>query len=139
GRFAYFIQILGQTYVNLADFEKAEEMFSMALKFAESSHYTQVQAKSLNGLAEIYRRQKTFESALENHLAAIELLDKIGAKCDLAEAYFQLGLTYQGMIKEADSKVNLEKALGLFKEINAPKQVERITGNIDDYQQKVRG
>ncbi|MGB6298925.1 MAG: NB-ARC domain-containing protein [Rivularia sp. (in: cyanobacteria)] len=139
GRFAYFIQILGQTYVNLADFEKAEEMFSMAFKFAESSHYTQVKAKSLNGLAEIYRRQKTFESALENHLAAIELLDKIGAKYDLAEAYFQLGLTYQGMIKEADSKVNVEKALGLFKEINAPKQVERITVNIDDYQQKIRG
>jgi tetratricopeptide (TPR) repeat protein len=139
GRFAYFIQILGQTYVNLNNFGKAEEMFLMALKFAEESHYMQVKAKSLNGLAEIYRRQKTFESALENHLAAIELLDKIGAKCDLAEAYFQLGLTYQGMIKEADSKVNLEKALGLFKEINAPKQVERITVNIDDYQQKVRG
>ncbi|MEM9925981.1 MAG: NB-ARC domain-containing protein, partial [Cyanobacteria bacterium P01_D01_bin.50] len=33
-RFAYFIQILGQTYVNLSDFSKAEEMFSMALRFA---------------------------------------------------------------------------------------------------------
>jgi tetratricopeptide (TPR) repeat protein len=139
GRFAYFIQILGQTYINLADFDKGEEMFLMALKFAESSHYTQVQAKSLNGLAEIYRRQKTFESALENHLAAIELLDKIGAKCDLAEAYFQLGLTYKSMRREGERKVNVEKALGLFKEINAPKQVERITSNIDDYQQKVRG
>ncbi len=97
GRFAYFIQILGQTYVNLADFDKAKEMFSMALKFAEESHYTQVKAKSLNGLAEIYRVNQEFELALENQLAAIELLDKIGAKCDLAEAYFQLGLTYKSM------------------------------------------
>jgi tetratricopeptide (TPR) repeat protein len=126
GRFAYFIQILGQTYVNLADFEKAEEMFSMALKFAESSHYTQVQAKSLNGLAEIYRRQKTFESALQNHLAAIELLDKIGAKCDLAEAYYQLGLTYRNMGREGESRVNVEKAVWIFEEIKAPKQVEKI-------------
>ena len=126
GRFAYFIQILGQTYVNLADFEKAEEMFSMALKFAESSHYTQVQAKSLNGLAEIYRRQKTFESALQNHLAAIELLDKIGAKCDLAETYYQLGLTYRNMGREGESRVNVEKAVWIFEEIKAPKQVEKI-------------
>ena len=126
GRFAYFIQILGQTYVNLKDFSKAKEMFLMALKFAEESHYTQVKAKSLNGLAEIYRINQEFESALENHLAAIELLDKIGAKCDLAEAYFQLGLTYQCMGEESESQVNVEKAVRLFGEIKAPKQVGKI-------------
>ncbi len=126
GRFAYFIQIIGQIYVNLLDFSKAEEMFLMALNFAEKSHYMQVKAKSLSGLAEIYRRQEEFELALENHLAAIELLDKIGAKCDLAEAYFQLSLTYNSMGKEGESWVNVEKAVRLFKEIEAPKQVEKV-------------
>ena len=130
GRFAYFIQILGQTYVNLADFTKAKEMFSMALKFAESSHYTQVKAKSLSGLAEIYRKNQEFESALTNHLQAIELLDKIGAKCDLAEAYFQLGLTYKCMEKEIESRVNLEKAIKLFSEIKAPRQIDKINENL---------
>ena len=127
GRFAYFIQILGQTYVNLKEFRKAKEMFSMALKFAESSHYTQIKAKSLNGLAEIYRRKKEFESALNNHFEVIELLDRIGAKCDLAEAYFQLGLTYQEMGKEEESRDNIEKAVRLFSEIEAPKQVEKVS------------
>ena len=126
GRFAYFIQILGQTYVNLADFSKAEEMFSMALNVAEESHYTQVKAKSLNGLAEIYRINHEFELALKNHLSAIELLDKIGAKCDLAEAYFQLSLTYQGMGQESESQVNIEKAVRIFEEIEAPKQVGKV-------------
>ena len=126
GRFAYFIQILGQTYVNLLDFSKAEEMFLMALKFAEESHYMQVQAKSLNGLAEIYGKHKEFELALDHHLAAIELLDKIAAKCDLAEAYFQLSLTYKSMGKDSESRVNVEKAVLLFKEIEAPKQVEKV-------------
>ena len=124
GRFAYFIQILGQTYVNLKEFSKAKELFSMALKFAEESHYTQVKAKSLNGLAEIYRRQQEFNFALNNHLEVIELLDKIGAKCDLAEAYFQLNLTYESTRRE--SRVNNEKAIRLFKEIEAPKQVEKV-------------
>ncbi len=126
GRFAYFIQILGQTYVNLGDFTKAKEMFSMALKFAEESHYTQVKAKSLNGLAEIYRRGQDFQSALKNHLDAIELLDKIGAKCDLAEAHFQLSLTYKSIGKKHESEVNVNKAIQLFTEIQAPKQVEKI-------------
>jgi len=130
GRFAYFIQILGQTYINLTDFDKAKEMFSMALKFAEESHYTQVKAKSLNGLAEIYRRQEEFEMALENHLVAIELLDKIGAKCDLAEAYYQLSLTYKTIGNKSESQVNVEKAVRLFKEIKAPKQVGKISEHL---------
>ncbi|MBW4689114.1 MAG: tetratricopeptide repeat protein [Komarekiella atlantica HA4396-MV6] len=127
GRFAYFIQILGQTYVNLGDFAKANEMFCKALNFAEESHYMQVKAKTLNGLAEIHRQQADFKLALTNHLEAIELLDKIGAKCDLAEAYFQLGLTYSKMIKTDESKVNFNRAIQLFAEIKAPKQVQKIS------------
>jgi tetratricopeptide (TPR) repeat protein len=126
GRFAYFMQILGQTYVNLGDFAKANEMFCLALNFAEESHYMQVKAKTLNGLAEIHRQQAEFELALTHHTAAIALLDKIGAKCDLAEAYFQLGLTYQKMGKLDVNKVNFEQAIQLFTEMKAPQQVERI-------------
>ena len=129
GRFTCFIQILGQTYVNLNDFDKAEKLFSMALKFAESSHYTQVKAKSLNGLAEIYRKNKDFYLALDNHLEAIELLNKIGAKCDLAEAYYQLSLTYKSIGKLDNNKLNVERAIKLFTEIDAPKQVEKLSKN----------
>lgn len=126
GRFAYFIQILGQTYVNLGDFDKANAMYHRALKFAESSHYTQIKAKTLNGLAEMQRQQKAFELALVNHSEAIELLDKIGAKCDLAETYFQLGLTYQRMKNYDDSKESSDRAIKLFTEMAAPKQVEKV-------------
>jgi len=129
GRFAYFIQILGQTYVNLGDFTKANEMFCQALTFAEESHYMQVKAKTLNGLAEIHRQQNDFESALTNHLEAIELLDKIGAKCDLAEAYFQLGFTYTTMAKPDESTMNFNRASQLFSEMKAPKQVEKVSMN----------
>ncbi|BAZ29664.1 TPR repeat-containing protein [Cylindrospermum sp. NIES-4074] len=126
GRFAYFIQILGQTYVNLGNFSQGNEMFHNALNFAEESNYMQVKAKTLNGLAEIHRQQADFELALNNHREAIELLDKIGAKCDLAEAYFQLGLTYLKMEKFEGSKDNFNRAIQLFKEMKAPKQVEKV-------------
>jgi tetratricopeptide (TPR) repeat protein len=126
GRFAYFIQILGQTYVNLGEFDRANQMLHQALTFAEESHYMQVKAKTINSLAEIHRHQADFELALTNHTEAIELLEKIGAKCDLAEAYFQLGLTYQKMGELDESQMNFSQAIQLFTEIKAPKQVERI-------------
>ncbi|MBG1242513.1 tetratricopeptide repeat protein [Nostoc sp. NZL] len=126
GRFVYFMQILGQTYVNLGDFSQANQIFHQALTFAEESHYMQVKAKILNGLAEINRQQADVELALVHHREAIELLDKIGAKCDLAEAYFQLGLTYQKMVKPDESQMNFNRAIQLFTEIKAPKQVEKI-------------
>lgn len=128
GRHAYFIQILGQTYVNLGDFTKASEMFAIALTFASKSHYMQVKAKSLNGLAEIYCQQSQFELAILYHNEAIELLDKIGAKCDLAIAYLQLGLTYQKMPRlQADESENaFQQAIKLFIEMEAPKQIARL-------------
>jgi tetratricopeptide (TPR) repeat protein len=101
-------------------------MYCLALKFAEESYYTQVKAKTLNGLAEIHRQKEELESALAKHLEAIDLLKKIGAKCDLAEAYFQISLTYQKLQRSDESKINFDRAILLFTEMSAPKQVEKV-------------
>lgn len=110
-------------------------MYQKAISFSQESNYTQVKGKTLTSLAEIYRFQKQFELAIAHHLEAIELLEKIGAKCDLAEAYFQLGLTYHefgNQLKERDkmwlpkSQETFEQAIQLFTEMEAPKQVEKI-------------
>ncbi|MBD0343466.1 MAG: tetratricopeptide repeat protein, partial [Coleofasciculus sp. Co-bin14] len=77
-------------------------------------------------LAQLYREQGEFETALLNHAEAIKLLDKIGAKCDLAEAYYQLGLTYQKMGEAQKSHKNFDKAIQLFSAMEAPKQVEKV-------------
>jgi tetratricopeptide (TPR) repeat protein len=74
-------------------------MFLKAISYAEETHYTQVKAKALSGIAELYRVRGEFETALSHHLKAIELLEEIGANPDLAEAYYQLGLTYQRWVK----------------------------------------
>jgi tetratricopeptide (TPR) repeat protein len=122
---------LGLTYKNLGEIEKSFEMFHKAIAFAEESHYTQVKGKALDGLAQLYREQEDFETALSNHAEAIELLDKIGAKCDLAEAYYQQGLTYQKMGEAQNSQENFDKAIQLFSEMEAPKQVEKVQQTIE--------
>jgi tetratricopeptide (TPR) repeat protein len=128
GRFAYFIQILGQTYVNLGQFDQASRLFQRALTFAEESHYRQVKAKTLTGLAAIYRCQSRWDLALAQHEAAIALLDQIGARCDLAEAYWQSSLTYGQMNQLQLSREQRDRALQLFTDIGAPNQVEKIKG-----------
>lgn len=122
----YSLLFLGITYKNIKNTERAFEMYNKAIAFAVASKYAQVKAKALIGLAELYRIQQDFDKALSHHLESIELLDKIGAKCDLAEAYFQFGLTYQAMDEAEQSLVYRDKALKFFTEIEAPKQIERV-------------
>nr|WP_242033215.1 tetratricopeptide repeat protein [Coleofasciculus sp. FACHB-129] len=125
---------LGSTYNNLGDMRKSFEMYTKTLHFADESDYPQLRAKALNGLAEIYREQEDFDTALLNHLESIELLEKIGAKCDLAEAYYQLALTYQKMGKNEKSQANFDEAIRLFDKMKAPKQVEKVRRAIASYE-----
>jgi tetratricopeptide (TPR) repeat protein len=125
GSFAYFTQLLGRTYVNLGAFETAQVLFERALSFSEASHYTQVKAKTLTGLAIMQRHQGLYREAIVLHRQAITLLETLGAKCDLAEAYYQCGVTYRSA-GDDKSEVYLQKAIALFSAMNAPRQVEKV-------------
>ena len=122
----YRLLFLGQTYKNLKEVDKSFEMYLEAIQFAEETHYTQVRAKALYGLAELYRGQGEFATALSHHLESIELLDQIGAKCDLAEAYYQIALTYQKMGDAEKSQTSFQEAIRLLTEMEAPNQVEKV-------------
>lgn len=133
-RLAYFLQLLGQTYIGLGDLSQASTLFDQALTVAEVSHYPQIQARTLIGRAVIHRHQSHFIPAVADHEQAISLLNHLQATCDLAEAYFQLGLTYQTMHRTGDAQraayshrdQNFHQAVQLFTAMEAPCQVQRI-------------
>lgn len=122
----YSLLFMGLTYKNLGEFDKSFEMFRQAIAFAEKTHYTQVKAKALSGMAELYREQSDFTTALSHHSESIALLEKIGAKCDLAEANYQLALTHQKMGDAEKSQTPFQEAIRLFTEMEAPNQVEKV-------------
>ncbi len=126
GRFAYFIQLLGQTYSNLGECDRAIELYHQAITFAESSHYVQVKAKALTGLAAIYRQQCQLETAQTYHQQAIDLLEAIGAQCDLAEAYYQLSLTDMAGAAAELARYHADQAMTLFRQIEAPRQIQKV-------------
>lgn len=128
---------LGLTYTNLNQPTRAFDIYNRAIAFSQESQYLQVQAKALCGIAELYREKKDFENAVLHHLKSIEILERIDARCDLAESYYKLGLTYQMMTESSSnnaekSNTNFQKAIQLFTDLNAPKQVERVKRSMKD-------
>jgi tetratricopeptide (TPR) repeat protein len=127
GRFAYFMQILGQTLINLQKYEQAQTILQKAIAVSQSSHYVQIKAKALTGLAMIQQRNNNFTDAERYYQEAIQLLEKIGAKCDLAEAYYQFAIALKQTNRIAESKTYLASAIQLFQQIEAPKQLAKIS------------
>ena len=125
GRFAYFLQILGQTLINLQQDKLAQDILEKAIAFCQESHYIQIKAKALTCLAIIQRNASNFTAAQQSHLEAIQQLEKIGAKCDLAEAYYQYALTLQ-KFQQSKSQTYLRNAIQLFQQIEAPQQIIKV-------------
>ena len=132
---AYVPLLLGRTYKNLENNTKSIEMYQLALAEAEKSNYKQARANVLSNLAEVYRelelqnlelKSKNLDLALSYHFKALNLLQHLEAKCDLAEAYLQLGLTHQTMGKHDQAEECKAEALKLFAAIKAPKQCDRV-------------
>ncbi len=118
--------ILGLTYKNLGYLEKSRDICQKVILDSEANKFTQIKAKAITCLAELDREEAKFPQAISNHLEAIEMLYEIGAKCDLAEAHYQIALTYQKMGKIEQSRQNIQQAIALFNEMQAPKQVEKV-------------
>lgn len=84
---------MGQIFVNLKNNHQAEENFNIVIAYSQTSYYTQIKAKYFMGLATVYRNRNQLTLASSLHQNAINLLDKIDAKCDIATAYHQWSLT----------------------------------------------
>ncbi|MBK1990111.1 tetratricopeptide repeat protein, partial [Sphaerospermopsis aphanizomenoides BCCUSP55] len=124
----YVFLYLAKTYQNLQNIYESENNYRHCIEYSKKVNFIQLLAKALTGLAELNRIQSDLTNALSYHQESIKILEKIGAKCDLAEAYFQLALTYQKKANKASSEEYFNKALYLWspEQIDAPKQIERV-------------
>jgi tetratricopeptide (TPR) repeat protein len=116
----------GLTYKKIGKNEKAYEYYRKCISYADDYKFKQIKGKALISQAEIERLRDNHNNALEKLNESIELLKRIEAKCDLAEAYFQLGLTYQKIRQYDEAEKHKVKALELFTQMEAPKQIERV-------------
>jgi len=118
--------LLTIAYMNVGLLDIALKKCLQIIKHCERFSYLGTQTIAINCLAEIYRKQGKFELAIDNHLNAIDLSKRYGALRDLAQAHYQLGLTYQSIREVEKSNESFQEAIRLFTEMEAPKQVERV-------------
>ena len=126
----YGLFYLGSTYKNIGNINEAYRIYETVISYAENSHYIQVKSRAVNGMAELYRIQEKFDDAILCHLRALEDLEKIGIKVDMAEVHYQLGLTYNAIEDYEKSAKNFHRAIQLFTEIEAPRQIEKVQRSI---------
>ncbi|MEE3718626.1 tetratricopeptide repeat protein [Tumidithrix elongata RA019] len=122
----YSSLFIAQAYKNIGYLEKSDERYQEALKYADESNCSQVKAIALYGVGELERMNHRYSSALSYIKIAIDILKKIWANPDRAEAFFQFGLTYQAMGEHDQAEEYKAKALELFEQMEAPKQIERV-------------
>ncbi len=121
----YRLYYLSLTYKSLGEIDKSLKLLQRIMSNNDNP-YTQAKNKAKCGLAQLYREKGKYLQALSFHEQAIETFGEIGARYDLAEAYFQRALTYKKIGAIAKSRDDFDKAINLFKEMRAIKQVEKI-------------
>ncbi|MEA5488206.1 MULTISPECIES: NACHT domain-containing protein [Pseudanabaena] len=116
---------LGFVCVMNKRFDQSLKIYNTALQFSRKARYRQLESKAMYGLAEAYRNIGDLTKAKECCLQAKDILIKIEPKLDLAKVLVEEALIAREM-REHGCQDNFEKAIALFTELNAPKQVERV-------------
>ncbi|MEH2400574.1 AAA family ATPase [Nostoc sp.] len=125
-RGAILTDFSGDIHAYWRNLKKSFELCQRAIFNSEQNNFTQIKAKAISCMAELFREEGEFTRAIFHHSEAIEILDKIGAKSDLAEAYYQLALTHKKMGEIEQSRESFVQAIALFHEMQAPRQVEKV-------------
>ncbi|BAY37231.1 TPR repeat protein [Nostoc sp. NIES-2111] len=117
---------LSLTYKNLGLIETAWEMCHQAINHCRQNQFSFLEARAKSCLASLYREKGEFTEAIAKHLEAISNMNTVSDKCNLAKAYYQLGLTYQRMGDVNQSRETFQAAIAIFNDMPAPKQVEKV-------------
>jgi tetratricopeptide (TPR) repeat protein len=95
-------------------------------KLSKQFSYPLAKGLAFSSIAEVYLQEKQLKQTTRKLGKAEIILREIEAKCDLAEVCFQFGLTYKAMGEVEKGLEYRDKAIKLFEEMEAPRQVERI-------------
>lgn len=96
-------QRIGQIHERLGNYEDAEQAFRraaesysrMSLASSDSAvSFLVAQAKALNGLGNVYRSQREFESAISSFREALNVLDRVPPAAQSDDVAFELARTH---------------------------------------------
>lgn len=112
-----------------SDLDEAYKYLAHAKALSDSIHHRKYQNESLNLLGKYYAEKGETEKSIDSFNKVVQATAKSGNKFELANALLNLGISLPP--QNPDKLINLEKALVLFKSVDAKeKECETISNTI---------
>jgi len=110
---SYALNMLGESYRNISNYNKAVELHEKALIKAKQAESIDLEVISLNMLGVVYRRQDVIRTALDFHKEALDLAETVNPMTASLKHSIAISQNSMGNIYLALKQYDM--ALGLFK------------------------
>jgi tetratricopeptide (TPR) repeat protein len=121
GNYFYALSLIAHNF-----FDKAEKVSQYLDNFHQKYSYPLAQGVAIEIVGRVYLKQFRPKESISSFAKAEEIFERLEAKNNLAELYFQSGIAYQINKELNKSLVYRDKAIQLFTELEAPRQVEWV-------------
>jgi tetratricopeptide (TPR) repeat protein len=123
---SYRLYYLARSLIIHQNYSESQNILSKLQVIATENSFRLAENLVILGEGYLFVSQSNYLLGIAKFFCAEQGFQKIGAKYELADTYFQLGLTYQAMGEHNQAEENRAKAIELFKQMEAPKQIERV-------------
>jgi CHAT domain-containing protein/tetratricopeptide (TPR) repeat protein len=109
--------LLGDSFTDRADYNKAFAIFSLARRVAEQIHNDKSLGEALNSIGMVYSRQGQHAKSLEAREQALAIFEKLGDKQAISDVLNSIGISYRRQSKYDLAIQYYEKSLALREQI----------------------
>ncbi|MBI3259929.1 MAG: tetratricopeptide repeat protein [Ignavibacteriae bacterium] len=122
--------LLGNVYINLSDFSRALEYYTMALSAQEELGQKAGTAIVTNNIGNVYRNLSDYPRALEYYTMALSAYEELGQKAGVALATGNIGIVYAQVSDYSRALEYMNKALSVYEELGDIVGAAREMGNM---------
>lgn len=109
---------IGNVYVAISNYPKAQEMELRCLKIAEKINAEKVIRNTLSTLGDIYYNIADYEKSLEYHKRSLTMEEQANNKVGIGQSLGSIGNAYLWMKDTARAIMYQERSLAIAKEVN---------------------
>ncbi|HWW77263.1 MAG TPA: CHAT domain-containing tetratricopeptide repeat protein [Pyrinomonadaceae bacterium] len=108
----------GRLHVQLAQYQKALDVFNRALSVAREAGYRQGQLEALGNMATVYGELGDTQKSLELNRQMLPVARELGARDDEGSILVNIGLAYENDLHDTKTALeNYSQALQIFQEV----------------------
>ena len=122
--------LLGETYRETGEYDKALEIFTENLKQATELNNKQGEANSLNGVGLVHWRKSEEDIALEYYNRSYEVYDELGDKKGMGNLLNAIAIIYNNQGKRKEALEYYGRSLTIAEVLDDKIQMGRVLNNI---------